>query len=422
MRRSLPDGFSAAIMAAESVENAAVLLHGPGGCRVRHMVYSEAVYPRKNSPRIEYAEDYFYWYPRVPATYLDGYDFINGAYYKTAEALPMVDASGADLIVIINSPGAGLIGDDHGSAANRLGLGDKTIILDESLSSMPAPECYGGMLRRIMEHLSPQRETVIKGSVNLLGLSLFDKDREDAREELQGMMESMGLTVISCPGAGASIADLRKSVLAEYNIIVCPEFCSGLREYYESLGIPSVRSPAGAPAGFDACEAWIKTISEKTGCDPSPALEIIKKERKKAYEKLRGQGYRAMRIKGLTFSAAGLSSVIRPLTLWLHGYLSMAPCAVSPDPGSDPEETELLRDFLEKQGFSGVFGKEPVPCDAVLCEGLTANLMKSAGECRIEISIGYTGFRTDNVIPRPVYGILGSRYILDELLRGAKDV
>ena len=54
--RTLPDGFNGAIMAVESIEDAAVFLHGPGGCRVQHMVRSTAVYPRL-APGSQ--EDYF---------------------------------------------------------------------------------------------------------------------------------------------------------------------------------------------------------------------------------------------------------------------------------------------------------------------------------------------------------------------------
>lgn len=40
MRRQLPDGLTGSIMAVEGIADAAVFLHGPGGCRVRHTVIS----------------------------------------------------------------------------------------------------------------------------------------------------------------------------------------------------------------------------------------------------------------------------------------------------------------------------------------------------------------------------------------------
>ena len=109
--RTLPDGFNGAVMAVESIEDAAVFLHGPGGCRVRHMVHSSAVYPRMPpGTDADWLGPYYYGYPRVPASYLDEYDFINGAFYKLDEALPIVASKKPSLIVVINSPGAALIG------------------------------------------------------------------------------------------------------------------------------------------------------------------------------------------------------------------------------------------------------------------------------------------------------------------------
>jgi nitrogenase molybdenum-iron protein alpha/beta subunit len=109
--RTLADGFTGAVMAVESISDAAVLIHGPGGCRVRHMVHSTAVFPR-----IERAEDfstpYYYGYPRVPATYLDDYDYVNGASYKLDEALERIGERDPAILVVVNSPGAALIGDD----------------------------------------------------------------------------------------------------------------------------------------------------------------------------------------------------------------------------------------------------------------------------------------------------------------------
>ena len=76
MRRTLPDGFVGAVMAVESITDAIAFLHGPGGCRVRFMVYSSAVFPRMTvEENDDYFIPYFYGYPRVPATFLDEYDY-----------------------------------------------------------------------------------------------------------------------------------------------------------------------------------------------------------------------------------------------------------------------------------------------------------------------------------------------------------
>ena len=417
--RILPDGLTGAVMAVEEITDAAVMLHGPGGCRVRHMVLSTAVYPREG--RGDSFSPYYYGYPRVPATYLDEYDYINGALYKSEEGLAAVGSAAPSLIVVIDSPGAALIGDDHSKSIEDNGLSDRAMHIAESMASMPAPNACGHTLAAVMDFISSERREVRKGSVNILGLSLMDKDWKAARDELVGFVESMGLEVVSTPGAGSSVKDLIASVDAEFDIIVCPEMCSGLREWYESIGIPSIVSEKGAPVGFDVVDAWIDAIAEATGRDPSVPRRAVARCREAVFDKFAGIRYNALRIRGLTFSVAGTASVIRPLTEWLYSYLAMAPEAVKADPGADAAQAEALRGFLESTGFGYAWGREPVPCGVVLCEGITALTMKLADQCRAGIPIGYSSMGLDDIIPRPVYGTKGALYILDEILHGVRN-
>lgn len=416
--RPLPDALTGAVMAVEGISDAAVLLHGPGGCRVRHMVVSSAVYPRGEGA--EYIEPYYFGYPRVPATHLDEYDFINGAYYKAEEGLEAVKARSPSLVVVIDSPGAGLIGDDHDGAIAEAGMAGIAMHISEPAASVPVSEGFGHALADVMRFLDPERGEPRGGTVNLLGISIMDKDWACARDELRGYLEEMGLTVACCPGAGSSVGEMVRSVDSEFNVVVCPEMCSGLLEWYESMGVRTIASPAGAPVGFDATEAWIRAVAEATGRDPSGPLERVARQRRYVRDKFNGIRYNAQRIRGLTFSAAGMASVVRPLTEWLYSYLAMSPAAVAVDPGSDPAQAEALRSFLESKGFPEAWGREPVPCGAVFCEGITALTMMLAHDCRAGVPIGFSSMGIDDVIPRPVYGAQGALYILDEILHGVR--
>ena len=422
MKRTLPDGFVGAVMAVESISDAVAFLHGPGGCRVRFMVHSGAVFPRV---RLEENDSfyiaYFYGYPRVPATYLDEYDYINGAYYKLEEGLPIVGDKEPGLIVIINSPGAGLIGDNHERAIREAGLEDRAIFMDESLVSIPMTQGYDHTLLEIMKHLDPKKERTDKDTVNIIGITVMDKDFKAALEEITENIESMGLKVRCAPGAGADLSDLKDSVNSEYCVVVCPEACQDLMEFYRAAGLKIIRSEAGAPVGFDAVESFYKTIAEATGKDASVPLSKVAKARDKIYQKFVGMRYNALRIKGLKFSAAGIASVIRPLTEWMYSYLATAPVAVDVDPGSDQLEIDRLKAFLESIDYGQSFGVEPkIGSDIVLCEGITAVTMRLNGECRIGVPIGHSTMGLDDVIPRPIYGIQGALYILDEILHGVR--
>ena len=418
--RTLADGFTGAIMAVESIRDAAVLVHGPGGCRVRHMVHSTAVFPRTDKAE-DFSFLYYYGYPRVPATYLDDYDYINGASYKLDEALEQINGRNPAILVVINSPGAALIGDDVEGAISSSSLSNRAFCLEGSMVSLPVSFGYGHTLREVMSFLSPSRGCARKGTVNLLGLSILDKDWMAGRDELVRMVESMGLKVLSTPGAGSSVDELMDSVEAEFNIMVCPEMCDGLTQYYESMGIPTIRSAGGSPVGFDAIEEWIGAIAEATGADPSIPLSNIASVRRRIFDKFVGMRYNASRIRGLTFSIAGIASVVRPLTSWLYSYLAMAPVAVDVDPGADPSECDALVRFLEDVDYADCFGLEPVDgSDVVLCEGVESTTMYLSGCCSIHVPIGFSSMGLDDVIPRPVYGIQGALYILDEIVHGIR--
>ncbi len=417
--RPIPDGFTGAVMGAEGVPDAAVLLHGPGGCRVRHMVHSSATLHRPQDSWDGSRVPYFYGYPRVPATYLDGYDFINGALYKLEEAVPIVEGTGPSVIVMVDSPGAGLIGDDHRRAVE--GTGVPTVIVDGSLASVPVSEGFDSVLTDIMDALDPPDAETEAGTVNLLGLSILDKDWRAAREEMESLLGEMGLRVIATPGAGSSASELADSVRAETNVAVCPEMCAGLSRWYDGRGIRSVRSPAGAPVGFDGVRAWLEAVGEATGRDPSAAVARVDEQARRVARKFSDMRYSSARIRGTTFSLAATASVARPLAEWLYGWLSMAPREVTVDPGSDETEAEKLRGFLEGIGFPDAWGREPSPgSDVVLCDGVTAATMALAGECSTGIPIGHSSMGLDDVIPRPVYGIQGAMYILDEILHGVR--
>lgn len=415
--RVLPDGLTGAIMAVEGISDAAVLLHGPGGCRIRNMVVSAAVFPKDVDPG---SSLYYCGYPQVPATYLDEYDYINGALYKSEEALGNIKEHHPSLIVVMDSPGASLIGDDHSKAIADNDLERIAMRLTEPTASVPATTMVGHVLRDVMQFLDPPERRVRRGTVNILGLSIMDKDWRSARDELRGIAEALGLEVISMPGAGSSVAQLVDSVNAEFNIAVCTEMCDGLVDWYGSRGVPTVVPEKGAPVGLDATEAWIRALADAAGVDPEPALKDVRWCRSMVAERFTGMRYNALRIRGLTFSVAGPASVARPLTEWLYSYLTMAPEAVIVDEGSDTDQAEALERFLETVGFGYAWNREPVACGAVLCEGITATAMEIEADCRVGIPIGYSSMGIDDILPRPIYGVKGAMYILDELLHGVR--
>lgn len=71
------------------------------------MVYAFVVHHRHGGIWATFSDFYFYGYPRVPAIHLNGYSYINGAYYKLAEGVPAVASTHLNLVAVVDSPAQG---------------------------------------------------------------------------------------------------------------------------------------------------------------------------------------------------------------------------------------------------------------------------------------------------------------------------
>jgi nitrogenase molybdenum-iron protein alpha/beta subunit len=417
--RIRPDGFTGALMAVEGIDDARAILHGPGGCRMCHMILSRKVYPRMEKMGMaEYNLPYFYGQPRVPCTFLEEHDYISGAYEIIKDALPIVGSKNDKMIVVINSPGAALIGDNHEKAISETGLKGRAFSIEESLISVPLSTGYDVTMKSILEWLDTKSTGKIPNSVNLIGMSVMDKDWKNGVRELKKTVELMGLNVLAVPGAGCSVSDLQRSVNASWNIVVYPEYGLNIAEYYKKkYGIPYIISPEGAPVGFDAIETWIRTIAESTSANPKKAMERVAAYKKDVFDTFMGSRYKTIKMQGASFSVCGDASVVYPLTKWLYDYLSLMPVAVATDPGSYQPHNDSLKDFLESIGMGGSWGQEPVESDFVFADGDSAMIMESSGTCLKGIDIGMPTLDYDCLIPRPILGAKGAMYIIDEIMR-----
>lgn len=154
-----PDGFTGALLALEGIADAAVILHGPTGCRGLHSAFSEHAFPRELiAERLNYAERFYFGQPRIPTTYLDGDDFIFGAKEKLREAIRTTLTHRPALLALVNAPGAALIGEDL-----QQGLTDSTATIPAIAIEMPAfsrtmAEGYQQAVLAVLEglNLSPQ--------------------------------------------------------------------------------------------------------------------------------------------------------------------------------------------------------------------------------------------------------------------------
>lgn len=413
----LPDGFTGSVLAAESVADMRVLLNGPAGCRNRYMVLVRQLFPRGEDDE-RFALPYFKGQARVPCTYIDEDDFINGGGGKVADALRVIKSVCDDTVMIIDTPGSALIGDDHGKAVSDADMEGRAFALGGTLISLGFAESYDSTLRRIVEFIRPAELETVPRTVNIVGYPMTDNDWRHGLAHLRELLGAMGLTVTAAIGAGASTDDIRASVGAEANVVVYPEYARELTGYMESeYGVRTVVSPAGAPVGLHGTEVWIRTIADALGVDPSGALAMCSAARGAIRDAILSDRSRIKQLQGMSFGVDGVPSLAYPLTVWLHDYLGMVPASVMLNPDGDGTCRGSLEGYLSDLGLGSVVG-DPLPdyCDVVLTNGQDAMHLQENRRCGVGIDVAFPSTREIVLLPRPTIGIPGSLMIVEEIL------
>jgi len=419
------DGFIGTLLAIEGISDARAVMNGPNGCRGNPAYFSDRHYPRENSlNRRSFEELFFFGQSRIPCTYLDSDDYILGSTQKLQEILPLIAEKGDAFLALVNSPGASLIGDDLNRFLKEARLDHICMAFEGAAYSRPLPEGFDVAIAAVLRWLRLSRLPRVKNRVNLLGFSMTQKFWQGNIAEIRHLCELMGLTVVSVPGAGSSISELRESTTASCNIVVFPEYSQKTAEFYESeFGIPAVYSHDGAPVGFTATETWIRTVAAATGRDPAPALEEIKKQRTHAYHQIARYYHEAGYPRGTTFAVRGDSSFVLPLTMWLYEYLGMLPVSVETMAGEDPGSIVRLREFLAAHDLSGALGADPAAAgpDIYFGDGLSGKDLELSGRCRKSVEIFNRMNGDVHFTQKAFLGGVGALWILELVFNAVKD-
>lgn len=413
-----PDGFVSSVIASESFSDIKVLLHGPVGCRRDMSFISSILCPKKPKadPKV-YRTRYYVSNPRVPCTEVEAEDYISGAIFRLEDALSIVSKVDDDIIAVVNTPGVSLIGDNCEDLISQMGLQERALAMDADYISIPVGEGYDRTLIKILKWLKPEKKEVVKGAVNIIGLSLFTRDWKAVLDDLEELLGAMGLKIMCAPGARCSSEQFRESVNAEFNIAICSEYCSGLKELYDEYGVPTVDIHE-APVGFDAIRKWILAVAEHCGADPSGALSILEKSMKRAFSGM-SSSRMGESLRGRSLGIEGDSTIVLPMVKWLYNYLAMIPVHVRLTEGYDETAKKELEQFLESIGCSqSLTDGIPEGLYMMASDGDTVRRMELGGVCTVGLDIGYPSLYDSNFMRKNVIGHNGALYILEQTVNG----
>lgn len=423
-----PDAFSGAIFALEGIKDAVVILNGPTGCKFYHSAISDYQYPRDLSyDPLNYPEIYYFGQPRVPATFLDGDDYVHGATIKLAKIMQRVASKPQyNLVAVVNSPGAALIGDDLERLV-RAHIPHKHCICIESTGfSGLFAEGFQNAFLQLLPQLNPPPLTNAVLSVNLVGLSIYHKHYQGSLQELRRLLSMCGIQVKATFCCGSSLNELQGFNQADLNVVLYPEYglelCRWMQDHYK---VPYVVPAAGLPLGFDNTAKWITEICTILGADSGPAQQDIEAARARAFLHLSRYNSVTGLPQGAAFAIKAESSLACALAVWLHSYLGMIPTAVELLPGGHSDHSRELKDYLSKHGLQTTLSMPVMKsaADVIIADGNTlaqAQLLNGKPCCGIEIALPSLGYL--DVVDKSLFGVTGAMLLIEQILNGLRFV
>ena len=414
MIHSRPDGFYGSMLASESVLDGMTILHGPGGCRALASSYVSRYVPREFTT-IE--GDFFFHRSRIPCSFVDADDYIYGASKKIGMIMDMLRSKDLRFAVVLESPGASLIGDKLQDEVMGSEMSGKTVIIGNCMMSETFACGYDRTLSMITRKLTARTEKERK-KVNLVGLPYIAKGCFSLVKELHKLLEMMGLEVISDIGIACTVDQIRESSKAVANVCICPEYFRETGEYYQDeLGIPTVRGPLGAPVGYDALRAWILEIAKATDSDPEPVIKMIDDEENEVFRFVGAGLSLGEYAGGYAFSILSEPSIALPLMTFIMKRLHLAPYCIELTEHDDIYEKEILA-LLDKvhcrDASDRIFGSGF--SEVMFGPGSMAEYYKQKGICRTAVDIFVPSKDYLDIAPKSIIGLDGCRRIVEKVL------
>ena len=417
LQNMIPDSLSGLVFGFEGIRNAVVLLNGPTGCKFYHSATADNQMLRQMAfdPH-NYPVLWYFGQPRVPCTWLDKSDYVFGSEEKIKEAIAFLrETTPFDLLVIINSPGAALIGDDLrrivNEAVSDLGMASseaqvitiespgysRTIYEGYQRACQAAIEALGGDNRDpsagASENAAAPDQSVrpVRPKVNLLGLSIFHKYYQGDRQEYERLLSLCGIDVQTSLCCECEIEEIRRITEADLNVVVDPDYGLETARYLEkNFGMPYV-CPDGLPIGFEETERFFTRICETLGCDVAPLIEDSERARARSFLYISRINSLTGQPKGVRFAVHGSPAQKLGYSRFLTDYFGM-----SEDAG-DIWETDAKLVFADGNIIGG---------------------LKARGHLFTGIETGMPSLGYIDVIPKTHLGVNGALLICEQVLNG----
>ena len=411
-----PDSLSGLIFGFEGIKHALTILNGPTGCKFYNSITVENQSARKDDfDPLKFPEVWFFGQGRVPCTYLDKRDYVYGSDDKLSDAIKAtLTRMKPEILCIVNSPGAALIGDDleriASKAVSECGADDIPVITCQSPGySKDVTDGYKDACTRVLDALSgagtnkgkdlddestAENAAASEPVVNLIGLSIYQKYHAGDINEITRLLGACGIKVNTALLCESTVSEIRKVGSTDLNIVVNNDWGLDIaRKLKDRFGTPFVYSEYGYPVGFKAMEMLLTDVCDAIrssgkedfdAVDPEPALEILKRARAQAY-----------------IYIARMNSLI--------GLPKGTPYEVYAEPAMKLGYTSFLTDYLAMK-------ETPEDPDIILGDGNDIARAKAEGKkvSGIEISLPTIGYI--DVIEKTHLGAQGGLLLIEQIL------
>ena len=417
-----PDSISGIIFAFEGISRSIVLLNGPTGCKYYHSAVSDGQMIRQAEfDPLKFPEKWYFGQPRVPCSYLDNYDYVFGSHDKLEEALNYIcNNIDFDILCIVNSPGAALIGDDLAGIARRIVVDKPVIIIETPGFSSDICKGYESAVLGLINQLKLTQSNKASQAVNILGLSLHHRNCGGDIIELKHMMELCGIEVNCVLCADCDITSIKKLPDAALNIVINPEYASETVEHLHKLFGTQYHICDGPPIGFKATEVFMHDICNKLNADISGFTNYCERARARAFSFISRINSLTGMPRGVTFAVEGTYSELYAYTSFFVRYFGMIPvCTSVTNPDSDCYK-EIFYNLLDELQAKSALNQDIMKTDGqfVLASGNTIAGLKLRKHSFFGIETALPTLGYIDVVPKTHLGVKGGLLLVEDVLNG----